>query len=179
MKTNIVIDISPPIPYPAKFWFLSYGPKCWWSIKLQDSWKCNISRKKWMMNFIFGMQIDIEVFYRLTLSFWVCVTRHAQSHPNKFAYLCNISRKAWGMKLMFCLQINTKRFYKLIEPPWMCKSGMSKVSKTSLQCLCKISMNTWRIKQIFCLQINLKRFLQGDTIILDVCGQTCPNYPKW
>ena len=24
-----------------------------------------------------------------------------------------------------------------------------------------------------------KQFLQSDTIILDVCGQTCPNYPKY
>ena len=24
-----------------------------------------------------------------------------------------------------------------------------------------------------------QRFLQIDSIILDVCGQTCPNYPKW
>ena len=24
MKTNIVIDISPVIPYPVKFWFSSY-----------------------------------------------------------------------------------------------------------------------------------------------------------
>ena len=23
-----------------------------------------------------------------------------------------------------------------------------------------------------------QKFLQSDTIILGVCGQTCPNYPK-
>ena len=28
MKANIVVDISPPIPYLAKFWFSIYGPKC-------------------------------------------------------------------------------------------------------------------------------------------------------
>ena len=27
MKANIVVDISPPIPYLAKFWFSIYGPK--------------------------------------------------------------------------------------------------------------------------------------------------------
>ena len=38
-----------------------------------------------MTNFIFGMQIKIEVFYELILSFWVCVTRHAEStQSNKF-----------------------------------------------------------------------------------------------
>ena len=43
------------------------------------------------MIFIFGMQINIDVFI------WACETRHAQSTQNKkFASLCNISRKAWG-----------------------------------------------------------------------------------
>ena len=46
MKTNIVIDISPSIPYLVKFWFSSYGPKCCRPIKLQGSLKCNVSRKK-------------------------------------------------------------------------------------------------------------------------------------
>ena len=62
MKTNIVIDISLPIPYLAKFWFSSYGPKCCQPIKLQVFLKCNILSKKRMMKFIFGMQIDVEVF---------------------------------------------------------------------------------------------------------------------
>ena len=123
METNIVVDISPPIPYLAKFWFSSYGPKCCQPIKLQDSLKCNISRMKWMMKFIFGMQINIEVFYKLILSFWECETKHAQStQSKKFAYLCNISRKAWGkeVKLIFWLQTNTKVFYKLILSLWVC-----------------------------------------------------------
>ena len=39
-----------------------------------------------MMKFIFGMQINIEIFYRLILSFRVCVARHAQiTRNNKFA----------------------------------------------------------------------------------------------
>ena len=52
MKTNIVIDKSPPITYLAKFWFSIYRPKCCWPIDLQDFLKCNISRKKWMLKFI-------------------------------------------------------------------------------------------------------------------------------
>ena len=69
----------------------------------------------------FGMQINIEVFYKLILSFWVCTTRHAQSNKSKkFAYLCNISRKVWWVKLIFCLQINTKVCYKLIVSLWVC-----------------------------------------------------------
>ena len=95
--------------------------RCCESIKLQDSLKCNISRKKWMMKFVFCIQINIKVLYKLILSFWVCATRHVQSTQNKkFAYLCNISSKAWEMKLIFCLQINTKVFYKLIVSLWVC-----------------------------------------------------------
>ena len=74
---SLVFDVSPPILHLAKFWFSSCGPKCCQPIKLQDSLKCNISRKKWVMKFIFGMEISIEVFYKLILSFWVCTTRHA------------------------------------------------------------------------------------------------------
>ena len=103
MKSNIVNDISPPIPYLAKLWFSICGLKCCWLIKLQDSLKGNISVK-----FIFGIQIKVEVFYKLILSFWVRFARHVQSTQNKkFAYLCNISRKTWGMNLIVCLQINT------------------------------------------------------------------------
>ena len=56
-----------------------------------------------MMEFIFGMQVNIEVFYKVILSFLVCVARHAQTaenkkhvqntQKNKLAYLCNTSRK--------------------------------------------------------------------------------------
>ena len=39
-----------------------------------------------MMKFIFGMGINIKVFYKFILSFWVCVARYAQSiQNNKFA----------------------------------------------------------------------------------------------
>ena len=73
------------------------------------------------MKFIFGMQINIEVLYKLILSSWVCATRHAQStEDKKFAYLCNIFRKAWGLKLIFCLQMNIKIFDKLIVSLWVC-----------------------------------------------------------
>ena len=102
METNIVVDTSPPMPHLAKFWLSSYGPKCCQPIKLQDSLKYIISIKKWMMKFLFGMQINIEVFYNLILSFWVYVTRHVQSTQNKkFAYLCNMSRKAFSDEVDF------------------------------------------------------------------------------
>ena len=119
MKAKIVIDISAPLPYLVKFWFSNYGSKCCQPIKLQYSFKCNISRKKWIIKLIFGIQINIEVFYKLLLSFDVSLMRHAQGiHNEKFSYLCNIFRKMWRMKLIFCLQINTKVFYKVIVSLW-------------------------------------------------------------
>ena len=126
-KTNIVIDIWPT--YVAKFRVLSYGPKCCQPIKLQDSLKCNIVRKKWMMKFIFCMKLNIEDFCKVILSFWVSVTRHSQSTQNKFAYLCNISIKTRGMKLIFCLQINTKVFYKMIVSLWVCVARHAQSTK--------------------------------------------------
>ena len=72
------------------------------------------------MKCIFDMKINIEVFYKLILSIWVCATRHAQSTQNKFAYLCNISRKAWRVNLILCLQVNMNVFYKLIVSLWVC-----------------------------------------------------------
>ena len=87
MKTNIIIDILPPISYLTKFCFSSYRPKCCWPIELQDSLKCNISRKKWMMKFIFGMQRNINIFYKLILSLWVCIARNAQSIQNKNVFI--------------------------------------------------------------------------------------------
>ena len=43
------------------------------------------------MKFVCGMQINIEVFYKLMLPFWLCIARHAQSTQNKkFAYLYKV-----------------------------------------------------------------------------------------
>ena len=36
-----------------------------------------------MMELIFSMQIKMGVFYKLILSFWLCVTSHAQSIPKQ------------------------------------------------------------------------------------------------
>ena len=105
--------------------------KCCPPIKLQDYLKCNNARKKWMMQFIFCMQINIEVFRKMILSFWVSGNRHAQSTQNKFAYLCNIYTKAWWMRLNFCLQINTKVSYKPIVSLWMCVARQAQSTKNN------------------------------------------------
>ena len=101
MEINIVVDISLAIPYLEKFWLSSNGPKSCQPIKLQDSLKCNISKKKWMMKFIFGIQINIEVFYKLILSVWVCIGRHAQSMQNKISHIFAISPGKHGVEVDF------------------------------------------------------------------------------
>ena len=142
MKTNIVIDISTPIPYLTKFWVSHYGPKCYQPMKLQVSLKCDIS-KKWM-NFIFSIQINIKVFYKLILPFWLCITWHAQSTQNKFVYLCSYlmlfpeKHAVWNW--FFACKKNQK-----CSTNWLYHFGctwpdMPKVPKTtSFQYLCNIS----------------------------------------
>ena len=113
MKSNIVIDTSTLFPYEAKLCFSNHRSKCGWTIKLQVSLKCNISRKKKVMEVIFGMQINIKVFYKLVLSFYVCVVRHAKiTQTKKFAYLCSKIRRQWSW--FFFLQKATKVLYKMI-----------------------------------------------------------------
>ena len=123
MKTNIVIDTSPPMLYLAKFCFTSYVlcSKMFSTNQLQDSLKCNISKMKRLIKCNFSMQINIEVFYKLLLLFWAYEARHAQSMQNKkFAYLCNTFRKTSGMKLIFCLEMNANVFYSLVVSLWVC-----------------------------------------------------------
>ena len=132
------------------------------------------------MKCIFGMQVNIEVFYKLILSFWVRVTGHAQSTQNKkFAYLCIISRKTGEMNLIFCLQVNTKVFYKLTISLWICitrdvQSTQNNKLATSLQYLKEHVKN----EVDFLSSGKHQRFLQIDIIILGVCGQSFPNHPN-
>ena len=65
MKANI-IDISLPIPYLGKFWFSSYGEKCS-SNQIAGFFKMLYLKKEVNDKFIFGMQINIELFYKLIL----------------------------------------------------------------------------------------------------------------
>ena len=133
-----------------------------------------------MTKFIFGMQINIEVSYKLILSIGMCVTRHAQKTQNeKFAYICNISRKAKWIKMIFCLQVNTKFFYKMIVLLWVCVARHAQSIEhnkfvTSLQYL----RENMKDEVDFLPADKRESFPLIDTIILGVCGQVCPNFPK-
>ena len=174
MKNNILIDISPPIPYLEKFWFSGYWLQCYQPIKLQDSLKCNISRKKWMMNYFFSMQINIEVSYKLILSLWLHVSRHVQSNQISLHIFAISLEKHDGWSWCFLRADKHKNFIQ-VESTTL---GVLARHVQSIQNKLTISLQylkeTWKMKLVFCLLIN--DFF--NTFILDVCGQTCPNYPK-
>ena len=87
MKTNFVVEISPPISYLAKFSFSMLPAN-------QIALLC-LYVFDWICMFVFCVQINIRFLYKLILLFWVCATRHAQRTQNeKFTYLFNICSKA-------------------------------------------------------------------------------------
>ena len=157
MKTNIFTDISPPMSYLPKFWLLSYRPKRCWPIKLQDSLKCNISRKKWMMNFFMACRWTSKFSTRWYYHF-ECGWPGMPKVPKISLHVFTISpekRREWGW-IFTCRQ--TQKF----STSWLyhfgcAKPGMPKLPKiTSLQYLCNISRKTWKMKMICCQQINIK-----------------------
>ena len=83
------------------------------------------------------------------------------------------------MKLIFCSLINAKVFYKMIVSLWMYVASHAQSTQNN-----KFAIPLQYLKEIvkdevdFLLADKHQRFLQIDTIILGVCGQACPNYPK-
>ena len=117
---------------------------------LSSPLKCIISRKKWMMKFIFVMQIRIEVFYKLVQSFSVCIASMYKVPKIRSFHIFGISPK--------------KRV----------KSTPNNKFAISLQYLKKNVNN-----EVDVLSGNEhRRFLQIDTIVLGMRGQACPNYPN-
>ena len=129
-----------------------------------------------MMKFIFGRERNIKIFYKLILSFWVCISRHAQSTQNKkFAYLCTISRKTRGMKLFFYLQINAKVFDKVIVSFWICVTRLAQSTPNNKFAISLKYLKENRKNGVdFLLADKHQRFLQIDTIILGLW----PGIPK-
>ena len=91
----------------------------------------------------------------------------------KFAYLCNISSKAWEMKSIFCLDINTKVFYKLIVSPLVCISRHTQNAQNNT-----FTISLQHVKENMKDEVDFFYLFQSNTIILGVCGQACPDYPK-
>ena len=143
----------------GKILVLRLWSKMLFPIKLQDSSKCNTSRKRQMMKFIYCLQINIEVFYNLILSFWVFVASHAQStQNNKFAislqYLKEI--REWWLR-DFYLQISIEN------------SQNNKLA---------ISLQYLKNEVDFLHADNRASFVQIDAMIFDWDGQAFLELPK-
>ena len=67
--------ISRQTHYMAKFFFSRYGPKCYRSVKLSDSLKCNMSRKNSGIKLIICVDIKVKVFFEMCVFFclFVCL----------------------------------------------------------------------------------------------------------
>ena len=119
MKTNIVIDISPPILFLAKFsskWCYHFGFVCPGMPKLSKITSllffCNILRKKWVMSYENNNEILLDT---MKLMGWSSILK-----APKIVILQYLEKKL-KMKLIFCMQINTKVCYKLISTFWASK----------------------------------------------------------
>ena len=80
---------------------------------------------------------------------------------------------------MFCLQINMNVFYELILSLWLCVARHAQNTQSN-----KFTISLQHLKESvkdevdFLLADKCQTFFQIATIILGVCGQACPNYPK-
>ena len=124
---------------------------------------CNISSKTWGMKLIFCMQINVKVFYKIIVSLWVRVARHAQSTENRnFAISLQYVKENVKDEIGFLpadqrqkfLQISSKRFYHLrcVRPV------MAKLPKITSLLFCNSLRKEWVKKMIFCMQIRMKVF---------------------
>ena len=104
---------------------------------------CNISRRIGRMKLIFCLQIiNIKDFFKLMLSFQVCVTSHAQiTQNNKFVISLQYLQKEVSDEVDFLHADNHENFLQMndmiVVGGW---SSIPKIPKiTSLQYLCNIS----------------------------------------
>ena len=119
MKTNIVIDISPPILFLAKFsskWCYHFGFVCPGMPKLSKITSllffCNILRKRWVMSYANNNEILLDT---MKLMGWSSILKAPK------IVILQYHEKKLKMKLIFCMQINTKVCYKLISTFWASK----------------------------------------------------------
>ena len=67
-----------------------------------------------MMKFIFGMQMNIKIFYKWVLRFWACIARHAQSSQNnKFAISLQYVQKEMSDEVYFLHEDKHQNFLQI------------------------------------------------------------------
>ena len=139
------------------------------------------------MKLIFCLQMNVKDFFKLLLSFYVCVTRHAQiTQDNKVAVSLQYLKKELSDEFDF---LHADKHEILLQIDSMILIGIVKHSQSSqnsmfTMSLCKISKNQLKRKLVFCREINIKvskkcistlwaSFIQGF-----LHDQTFSNYSK-
>ena len=102
------------------------------------------------MKFIFGIQINMGVFYELILLFWVCLTKHAQStQNNKFAISLQYLKKDVSDEVDF-LHADKRKGLLQIDTMILMEISIPKFPKiASFQCLYNILRKKLEMKLIF------------------------------
>ena len=97
------------------------------STRNKFAYLCSISRKA---KLIFCLQISAKIFYKMIVSLWVCIARHAQSTRNyKFTISSQYFKKNAKDEVDFCLLIIVKSFIKVIHHFRCVWPGMPKLPK--------------------------------------------------
>ena len=111
----------------------------------------SILRNKWMMKFIFCMQVSMNFFCKLVLWFWWGWSNISKVLKTaSLQCLYNISKKKLGMKLIFLHADKHKS-----DLMSMMKYSQSNQSN-KLANLCNIPKRKFGMEYIFCIQINIK-----------------------
>ena len=113
------------------------------------------------------MQINIELFYKLILSFLVCVTRHNQNTQNKKVdFLAADKHKSILQDDSITLGVYSQ----------VCKATSTQSNKFAISL--QYFQNCIGDEADFLPADEHKSLLQDDSITLGVYSQVCPKYPK-
>ena len=111
------------------------------------------------MKLIFCLQMNVKGFFKLLLSFYVCVTRYTQiTQDSKFAVSLQYLKKELSDEVDF---LHADKHESLLQIDSMILMGIVKHSQSSqnsmfTMSLCNISKNKLKMKLVFCMEINIK-----------------------
>ena len=110
------------------------------------------------MKLIFCLQINTKVFYKVIVSLWVCIARHAQKSQNSNCNIFAVSQgKREGWNWFFASKWTSKFYSNWCYHFLYVWPSMPKLPKIiSLLFLCNISKKKWMMKLIFCVKISMK-----------------------
>ena len=130
------------------------------------------------MKSILCLQIKVKGFFKLILSFQVCVTRHAQIiQNNKFAISLQYLEKEVSDEFDF---LHADKHESLLQIDTKILMGMIKHSRSSQNS--KFTMSFQQLKKEVRDEVDFlhadkrQSFLQGDTIIIDGYDQAFSKY---